>query len=220
VPTPYVVQPGDCLCSIAAQYGFASYEDIYNASQNAELKKKRPNPNVIYPGDIVMIPDIPPRTYRLATGTRHRIVVPVPEVVLRIDVPVSEPHFYEVVVGKSKKTGRTDGGMPIELRIAVGATAGRIDLWPANEGNEKAKEDLVTWELLIGHLDPIDEISGVQGRLANLGYYNDPVDGRPSSALTLAIAQFEDDNDLQVTGDPQSQAMQDKLAELHDGSSD
>jgi hypothetical protein len=220
VSTPYVVRPGDCLCSIAARYGFASYEDIYNAPQNAEFKKKRPNPNVIYPGDVVMIPKIPLRTYMLATGTRHRIVVQVPKVVLRIDVPVSEPHFYEVVVGKSKKTGRTDEGMPIELRVPVGATGGSIDLWPAKEGNENAKEDVLTWELLIGHLDPIDEISGVQGRLANLGYYNDPVDGHPSSSLTLAIAQFEDDNDLEVTGDPQSHAMQDKLAEFHDGSSD
>ncbi len=215
---PYIVKPGDCLCSIAARYGFASYEDVYNASENAEFKKKRPNPNLIYPGDIVMIPEIPPKTYNLATGRRHRIVVPVPKVVLRIDVPVSEPHFYEVVVGKANKSGRTDEGMPIEFPIPVTATRGHIDLWPAKEGNEAAKEELFTWDLLIGHLDPIDEISGVQGRLANLGYYNDPVDGSAGPSLGLAISQFEADSDLEVTGDARNKAMQDKLAQLHDGS--
>src|SRR5262245_51865590 len=51
------VKQGEHLSRLAQQYGFSDYCTIWNHPQNAELKRKRNNPNVLYPGDILFIPD-------------------------------------------------------------------------------------------------------------------------------------------------------------------
>ena len=55
--TPYTVKSGDWLQKIAEQHGFAHYTEIYNHPDNAAFRQKRPDPNKIFPGDIIMIPD-------------------------------------------------------------------------------------------------------------------------------------------------------------------
>jgi hypothetical protein len=62
--TEYVVQGGDFLVKIAKEHGFADWREIYNHPDNRAFKAKRPNPDRIYPGDVLMIPgqpaDVPP----------------------------------------------------------------------------------------------------------------------------------------------------------------
>lgn len=53
----YVVKPGDTLGAIAARLGVGSWQVLYQHPSNAEFRAKRPNPNLIYPGDIINIPD-------------------------------------------------------------------------------------------------------------------------------------------------------------------
>ena len=55
--TPYTVQSGDYLQKIAEEHGFESWRDLYYHEDNADFRRRRPNPDRIYPGDIVMIPD-------------------------------------------------------------------------------------------------------------------------------------------------------------------
>ena len=52
--TPYTVQAGDWLQKIAEEHGFESWRDLYYHPDNAEFRRKRPDPNKIYPGDIIM----------------------------------------------------------------------------------------------------------------------------------------------------------------------
>jgi Ca-activated chloride channel family protein len=52
----YTVKPGDWLASIARQYGIGDWKKIYDYPKNKEFRDKRPNPNRIYPGDVVWIP--------------------------------------------------------------------------------------------------------------------------------------------------------------------
>ncbi|MEZ4313995.1 MAG: peptidoglycan-binding domain-containing protein [Polyangiaceae bacterium] len=63
---------------------------------------------------------------------------------------------------------------------------------------------------------PVEEISGAQGILANLGLYHGPVDGRLSDALRVAVARFQEKAGLEVTGDLDD-ALRDKLRAEHDG---
>lgn len=58
--TPYVVKSGDWLSKIAAAHGFSDWRDIYYHPDNAAFRAKRPDPDLIYPGDVVMIPDQSP----------------------------------------------------------------------------------------------------------------------------------------------------------------
>jgi hypothetical protein len=59
----YVVKSGDTLVKIAKAHGFADWREIYNHPDNVAFKAKRPNPDKIFPGDLLMIPghvsDIP-----------------------------------------------------------------------------------------------------------------------------------------------------------------
>jgi hypothetical protein len=60
MPSAYTVQPGDNLSLIAKKNGLPSWQAIYNSPDNAGFRAKRPNPNLIFPGDVVMLPDSPP----------------------------------------------------------------------------------------------------------------------------------------------------------------
>jgi hypothetical protein len=56
VPFPYTVKPGDNLSAIARRFNVGSWQEIYNLPENAEFRRRRPNPNLIFPNDVVMIP--------------------------------------------------------------------------------------------------------------------------------------------------------------------
>jgi hypothetical protein len=52
----YVVRSGDSLNKIAWRHNLKSWKDVYYFEENHSFRVRRPNPNVIYPGDIVFIP--------------------------------------------------------------------------------------------------------------------------------------------------------------------
>ncbi len=70
------VKPGESLSSIAHQYGFADWHTIYNHESNNEFRKLRANPNSIYAGDEVVIPDKDPKKKKHAAPTEqtHKFV--------------------------------------------------------------------------------------------------------------------------------------------------
>lgn len=57
--TPHTVRPGENLSSIARQYKLKSWKEIYWHEDNKGFRKKRHNENLIFPGDVVMIPGGP-----------------------------------------------------------------------------------------------------------------------------------------------------------------
>jgi N-acetylmuramoyl-L-alanine amidase len=66
----------------------------------------------------------------------------------------------------------------------------------------------------IGHLDPINQMSGIQGRLNNLGYNSGPVDGIRGPITTAAVKAFQKKHKLAVDGIP-GPITQGKLKEVH-----
>jgi hypothetical protein len=59
LPSRYIVQSGDTLTAIAARFGFPSWRNIYHHPDNEPFRKKRQNPDKIFPGDVLVIPGRP-----------------------------------------------------------------------------------------------------------------------------------------------------------------
>lgn len=53
----HIVQRGENLTLIARKYGIPHWQTIYHHPNNLEFRRKRPNPNIILPGDQLFIPD-------------------------------------------------------------------------------------------------------------------------------------------------------------------
>jgi N-acetylmuramoyl-L-alanine amidase len=199
----HVIQQGDCITSIAWQYGF-SPEKIWGLPQNAGLKKLRKDPNVLFPGDVVFIPQKEPKLLDRATGKRHKFKVKGLAAKLRIRLldnykPRKNEH-YKLLIDESEFSGQTDGDGWLVQVIPPNAQQGTLVL----------KDGAEEHPLQLGHLDPIDEISGVQARLRNLGFYSGSIDGEMSDDLETALAGFQRKHNLSHTGQP-DQSTKDAL---------
>jgi hypothetical protein len=203
--TNHTVQQGDYLASIAALYK-VSQQAIWNDPANSELKKKRPNPNVLFPGDTLTIPD-KQTTEAFDTGTRHRFRLTTQTLVLRFMVkdssgkPLTNTACTLKVDGKEFKL-KTDSNGKIEQDIPA----------TAKEGSLTVKD--VTVPLKIGHLDPVEEKSGQIARLNNLGYDAGDTNNINEQQFLSAVEEFQCDHKLAVDGKcgPNTQS---KLKEVH-----
>ena len=192
----YIVQPGDCLSSIAQKHGFGNWRIIYNDPNNADFRLTRPNPNLIYADDILFIPDKKPKEIEIPTASSSVFIVNLVRTHLRLRIVNlnDEPRgglAYKLRVGSLQKEGTTSADGMIDEEIPADVTSGALEI--ASIGVSKS--------LQIGHLDPIDTISGIQGRLKNLGYDCGPIDGIKGRKTTAAIRAFQRDNSpLEVDG--------------------
>lgn len=213
MPTTYVVRQGDCWARIAKQFGFSDYKLLYDDPANAELKAKRPNPNVLRPGDRIAIPDRTAKTIDIASGKKHKLQVASARKALRLKLVAhdGEPlagEDYELDIGDGEpRTGTTDGDGKLE------------ELVPSHLGSATLTVTDRVLVLRLGHLNPVAEakegdLSGVQGRLKNLGYDPGPADGKYGPRTRTALAIFQSDEDLDVTGEIDDATL-DKLEEAH-----
>lgn len=189
----YTVQQGDCISKIAEDFGVTS-DKIWKHPNNARLKSKRKDLNVLFPGDVLYIPDKEMKTVSRATDNRHVFVrkgVPA-KFALRLTQNgkprANEP--YIIVIDGEARTGQTDGDGMIHQIIAPDAQQGTLLL---KNGQE-------TYPLNFGCLDPVDQTSGIQARLKALGYYAGPVDGTENPELCAAIRDYQKKRGLQETG--------------------
>lgn len=209
----YVVQSGDCFHSIAYADGWPSGATLYDHPDNAELKAKRPNPSVLYPGDQVVLPEKNARTANVSTGAAHRFKVKRPKHVLRIKLldvegkPIAnEP--YTLVIDEISMVGETGGDGAIAQPVPCGSRSGTLTL------GERVLS------LAFGAIDPLEDVpdagaSGARQRLRNLGYdVRDDDDDELDQGTRTSIALFQHDAKLDVTGELDDATMA-KLIELH-----
>lgn len=209
----HTVRQGECLSRIALHYGFTDWRVVYDHPQNTEFRQKRPDPNLIYPGDRLFVPDPEQKSEPCATGRLHRFQLSAPHKLLRLAVEdlagnrIAKAPYTLIVEGTTYE-GTTDADGVVEQPISVAAEVGTLrvgTLW---------------WPLKIGHLNPLDDVpdagvSGIQARLRNLGYDPGPVDHELGRRTRAAIRAFQRDNPpLLVDGicGPKTRA---KLIERH-----
>jgi hypothetical protein len=203
----YIVKQGDCISSIANRHGLF-WEKVWNHPQNAKLKEKRKDPNILHPGDVVFVPDKEEKQESGATEQRHRFCEKgVPEK-LRIklmagDEPIANENYVLDIDG-DLRSGTTDGEG--NLKETIPPNAKRAKLWLGEEKQE--------YEIDLGHLDPVSEITGVQARLNNLGFYCGTVDGIKGPKTTAALKRFQKKHGLKETGEV-DEKTRDELKNAH-----
>jgi murein DD-endopeptidase MepM/ murein hydrolase activator NlpD len=185
----YTIRQGDCLSSLAARFGLP-VAALWDA--NPDLKALRKNPNILFPGDVVTVPDAAPRQEDAATGSRHRFRAEAEPVRLRLqlrdrDRAIANERFV-LRIGGVAREGTTDAEGRIDVPIPPDATDATLEFRRR------------TLRLAVGHLDPIETDSGVAGRLRNLGY--------------RSLREFQRDHDLPETGAADA-ATRSKLVEKH-----
>jgi len=202
----HTVSQGECISSIAWQHGFFP-NTIWNDPANAALKSARKDPNVLFPGDVVFIPEKQSKQADAATEKKHTYVLKGVPAKLRLrildgDVPRANVNYKLSIDGKWFE-GTTDGDGKLEHTIPPGAQTGYLLF----EGD-------VPIRLALGDMDPVDTISGIQGRLRNLGFDCGAIDGNLSPRLEAALKAFQQKHGLTVTGQA-DEATKNKLKEIH-----
>jgi hypothetical protein len=208
----YKVVQGDHLSSIAKAFGFSDYLTIWNDPNNAALQAQRVNPNVLYPGDSLFIPDKVPTQYPRPTDQKHQFVKNVPQLQLCLilediyEKPIANA-ACALQIGGTSSNVTTDGTGKLQQDIPPDTHSGTLVIQ-----DPQTPFQGISIPIKIGNLDPVDEVSGQVARLNNLGYF--PGDGTDATALESAIEEFQCDNSLTVDGicGPQTQAS---LKQVH-----
>lgn len=194
----HVVKPGDCMASVAYEHGFFP-ETCWEHPQNAALRENRKNPSLLEPGDEVFIPDRREKEVQAATGQRHRFRRRgVPERLrIRFEDDQRQPRagvVYRLEVGGVTRVGQSDAAGWIDVYVPPDAVTGRLVLTTA------AGEEV--FDLLVGHLPPLDDIRGIQVRLWQLGYpRGDDEPGTLGQATRVSLEAFQGEHGLTVTGE-------------------
>jgi hypothetical protein len=211
----YVVKPGEHLPAIAERHGFIRSKVLWDDPANAFLKQQRRVPEILAPGDELFIPERKSKTVAAPAGQKLRFVVARDALELRLRIrdlarrPVANSACTITVEGADQRTVATDGNGIVAQPIRGRDTSATLVV------------GALRYEVLIGGLDPIEEPSGVQARLINLGYLEGPVRGPEDEVLDddarelcAAIEEFQCDHGLSLTGRIDA-ATQARLLDVH-----
>jgi hypothetical protein len=189
----HTVQQGEWIGSIAKQYRFSNWRKIYDHPENADLRRNRADPHLLYPGDKVYVPPVDAGEYLCATDKLHTFCLETSKTKLIVivknenDQPIaSKP--YKLTLNRKLYNGTTDANGKLEHEIPQDPQEGVLEV----EG--------YLYDVRVGHLDPIEQLKGVQQRLTNLGYDCSPIDGILNEQTAGAITRFQTEMNLPATG--------------------
>lgn len=227
----YTVKQGDCLSSIAARHGLF-WEKVWNHPKNSKLKEKRKDPNILYLGDVVFVPDKDKKEESGPTEQRHRFRKKGTPAKLRLrlmrppedeqtevprqtiergrngrdltitsepppeqaeDEPWANAPFVLQIDGQIVGEDQTDSDGYLEVQIPPNAREGRLIVEPGTE-----RERIIP--LNLGHLNPVETVSGVKQRLFNLGISCGESDEQETAEFEEAVREFQAKHGLEVTG--------------------
>ncbi len=200
----HTVAQGENLTLIAKKYGYSDYRLIYQHADNSEFRRQRPDPNILYPGDVLCIPEILPGTKTASTGkkSQYRVKSQVKEK-LKIKVQDVEGSAWGGIKVKLEVEGELfelelgDDGL-IEVEISPEVSTGWLKLF-LDKGSENHTH---CYELCLNYLDPVEKLSGVQARCNALESECGEVDGVMGDNTEKAVKAFQGEYDLDVDGIP------------------
>lgn len=166
---------------------------------------------MLFLGDLVFIPDPRQNPVARPTDKHHRFVMRgVPSIVrIRLRDELDRPRkgiAYDFRVGDDRRSGTTDDNGELKEPVSPADVEAFLAF-----GEGDARQEVC---LRIGNLDPVEEVSGMQARLANLGLNVGDVDGILGPVTTSALSDFQVQVGLEPTGEA-DEATRAKLTNLH-----
>lgn len=206
MPKTHRVRAGECISSIAVDYGFFP-ATIWNHDNNEKLREIR-DPNVLHVGDEVFIPDREIMTKTGSTDQRHTFTRKGVPAKFRIQIcngtePRPGVDFTLLIDGVKEIKGKTDDEGVVEVYLPPKAQDGLLTI---GDGEQVI-------ELFFGHLDPIEEDSGIMQRLYNLGLLDEEEVSKED--MLAAVSLFQAQFGLEETGELDS-GTRVKIGEIHD----
>ncbi len=211
----HIVSSGETLASIAHQYGFSDWKKIYDYAKNKDFKNKRANPNILYPGDEIVIPKKGFKEESVDTEKPFTIKIGKQKQVVRVVLKDSKgkpfaKRKYSILVGEQSFDDETDDAGLVKRELPPETKELTLSL----SGKEKGAPPDFVWRLKIGHLDPVEEFSGQKARLNNLGYRAGDATSSDDPQFLSALEEFQCNAKLKVDG-ASGPKTQSKLKELH-----
>ncbi|MDI7259574.1 MAG: peptidoglycan-binding protein [Thermodesulfobacteriota bacterium] len=203
----YTIKEGECLSSIAQRHGLF-WKKIWDHPNNSDLKRRRKDPNILYPGDVVFIPEKEEKQENGSTEQRHHfrkkgVPAKVRLRLMRNDQPRAN-ESYVLEVDGIFFAGTTDADGKLEQSIPPNAKKGKLFIG-------KKREEYI---LNLGHMDPLNELIGIQKRLNNLGFHCGPANGVLGPRTTNAFKAFQKKHHLTESGEA-DEATKNKLTEIY-----
>ncbi len=191
------VEAGECMTSIADHYKFFM-ETLWQHAANKELREKRKDPTRLMKGDVVKIPDPRPRPFFAHTGDRFVVRLRGIPALLRMQFlhPDGSPRAgepWKLEFEGQKVEGKLDGWGRLEADVSPEVQDATLTL---GEGDDES-----SFDLKLGHLDPVEEVSGIQARLNGLGYDCGGVSGSMDDKTQEALKHFQGAHGLEESGE-------------------
>ena len=195
--TMHVVRSGEDVMSIAHASG-CDPDAVWNHPNNADLKKLRKSPNILCSGDVLFLPDPPPRKWLpVSVGATNKFKGSP----LTFSVSLKFAQHGKAMAGVAcivhglapPNQLATDGAGMLALTLPIGTREVVVE-FPSIPFVRNFR---------VGHLDPVGTESGLRQRLRNLGHHpsrhtQDYVD---QGTLQQSISDFQKASNLEVTGE-------------------
>lgn len=203
----HTVKQGENFGLIAKQHNVSDWREIYRHADNTELRQKRPNPNILMPGDQVVIPELTKPKVIIRSGAHHKFVLTGTNQKLQLRIV---DHANKALAGVktvltidgAQKTMMTDKSGLLQVELTKPDTQ-EIPLDIYLKPDSKSPDYL--FMLKLSHLDPHDTLAGLQARLNSLGHDCGVVDGIYGGKTKMGIESFQRTNHLPVTGQADAQ---------------
>ena len=193
MPEPYDIKLGDCVDSVAYAKQLRT-DAIWDDDANKELRALRKDRNVLFPGDILTLPDNEIKWEAgKHTGLTH---------VFKRKLPTKEFRFQAVL-------GTPINGYTCTVAIDTVVVPSKVDAdWIVCQIPPNAKEAVITidWNygqikvdailkqkkftVKLGQLRPVETAEGQEDRLRNLGLFSKLAD-KTEPTLKQVIALFQ-----------------------------
>ena len=207
----HTIELGDTTSGLAFENGLLP-QTVWDHPRNQQLKQMRENMNVLNPGDQLFVPERREKQVAKPVDQRHKFKRKgIPEVFRMQFVdydktPLANEPYRLIVDGQIWKTGSLDSEGWVRTPIPAGARQGEIGIGEGYSG--------IVLALDFGYLNPIADLTGVQARLRNLGYFDGAEDGKDSPELREAVRRFRKDRQL-PDGEEIDAALRDELKKQH-----